>query len=312
METLETLSERLKTTGDIQSIVRMMKSLSAVSIRQYERAEAAMSGYETTIDLGLTALLAERRARGLSLPGGIGGPAHGEALIVIGSDRGLCGRYNEIVARQAAARIGADTAVLAVIGARAAARLGAMGHPASQRFLQPGSVGGLRPLVLSVIVGIEDWTRSAGVGRVSVVHNRREGRMRAVPVERQLLPMPADHLETLLRDGWPGRGLPFFRADPERLLSWLVRQRIFVVLYRALAEALASEHATRLAAMQNAERNIEARRADLTSAYRRKRQETITRELLDIVSGFEAAHRPKEEPLPERQAPRASRQRWKT
>ena len=300
METLETLSEMLRTTGDIQSIVRTMKSLSAVSIRQYERAEAAMSGYETTIDLGLTALLADRRARGLPLRGGMDGTAPGKALVVIGSDRGLCGRYNEIVARHAQARIGDDTAVLAVIGARAAARLGAMGHSADHLFLQPGSVGGLRPLVLSVIVGIGDWTRSAGVGRVSVVHNRREGRMRAVPVDRQLLPIPEDHLETLLRNGWPGRGLPFFRADPGRLLSALVRQRIFVVLYRALAEALASEHATRLAAMQSAERNIEERRDELTAAHRRKRQETITRELLDVVSGFEAANRPKDETPEER------------
>ncbi len=299
METLETLSEKLRTTGDIQSIVRTMKSLSAVSIRQYERAEAAMSGYEATIDLGLAALFGERRARGLPLRGGRGRPAPGEALLVIGSDRGLCGRYNEIVAREADACIGEDIAVLAVIGARAAARLGAMGHSADHLFAQPGSVGGLRPLVLSVIVRIEGWTRSAGVGRVSVVHNRREGRLRAVPVDRQLLPIPEEHLEKLLEDGWPGRGLPFFRADRDRLLSALVRQRIFVVLYRALAEALASEHATRLAAMQSAERNIEARHEELTAAYRRMRQETITRELLDIVAGFEAASG-------------ASHHRWKT
>jgi len=73
-------------------------------------------------------------------------------------------------------------------------------------------------------------------------------------------------------------------------LSWLVQQRLFVSLYRALAEALASEHATRLAAMQGAERNIEERRADLMQVYCVKRQETITRELMDVVSGFEAVN----------------------
>jgi polar amino acid transport system substrate-binding protein len=76
--------------------------------------------------------------------------------------------------------------------------------------------------------------------------------------------------------------------DPDRLMSWLVQQRLFVVIYRALAEALASEHASRLAAMQAAERNIEERRDDLHQLYRLRRQETITRELLDVVSGFEA------------------------
>jgi F-type H+-transporting ATPase subunit gamma len=77
--------------------------------------------------------------------------------------------------------------------------------------------------------------------------------------------------------------------DPERLLSWLVQQRLFVVLYRALTEAQASEHASRLAAMQAAEKNIEERRDRLQHLYRRRRQETITSELLDLVSGFEAA-----------------------
>jgi F-type H+-transporting ATPase subunit gamma len=76
--------------------------------------------------------------------------------------------------------------------------------------------------------------------------------------------------------------------EADALLSLLLRQRVFVVLYRALAEALASEHASRLAAMQRAERNIDERRQDLGALYRRRRQETITRELMDLVAGFEA------------------------
>lgn len=288
METLEGLAEMLETTGDIQSIVRTMKSLSAVSIRQYEQAERAMSGYEKTIDLGFTALLQDRRARGLPLPETRRAGSGREALIVIGSDRGLCGRYNEIVVRQASERLGDETAVLAVIGARAAARLEAMGREVDRLLLLPGTVAGMPGLVQTVIIEIERWTREYGVGRVRLVHNRREGRSRAVPVERTLLPIPDDDLKALLHRDWPGPGLPFFRMQPDRLLSWLVRQRVFVAIYRALAEALASEHATRLAAMQSAERNIEERREDLNSAYRRKRQESITSELLDVVSGFEA------------------------
>ena len=287
METLESLSEMLQTTGDIQTIVRTMKALSAVSIRQYEEAEAAMSRYEEIVGLGLAALLRDRRGRGLPLPRTVA-PGGAGALVVIGSDRGLCGRYNDVVTRHAAGRITDGTGVLAVIGARAAARLEAAGHGVDRLMLLPGSVAGMTPLVQRVIVEIDRWTREAGVGRVQVVHNRREGRARAVPTERTLLPIPESHLRGLLERGWPGPGLPFCRMEPGRLLSWLVRQHTFVVLYRALAEALASEHATRLAAMQSAERNIEERRQDLTAVYRRKRQETITRELLDVVSGFEA------------------------
>lgn len=292
METLETLSDTLETTGDIQSIVRTMKSLAAVSIRQYEQAEDAVSSYEETVNLGLTALLRDGRARGLALSGRDGRAAGGDAtrkgLLVIGSDRGLCGRYNEIVARAATDRIGDDLDVLAVVGARAAARLEAEGQQIDRLFMQPGSVAGMTPFVGELIVEIDRWTRERGIGAVSVVHNRREGRARAVPTERALLPISDKDLMGLANAPWRGPGLPFFRMDPPRLLSWLLRQRLFVLLYRALAEALASEHATRLSAMQSAERNIKARREDLMSAYRQKRQETITREMLDVISGFEA------------------------
>ena len=83
------------------------------------------------------------------------------------------------------------------------------------------------------------------------------------------------------------RSLPTFTADWHRLFSALIRQHLFVALYRALAESLASENAARLASMQAAERNIEEHLAGLTARYHQERQESITAELLDIVAGFE-------------------------
>ena len=290
MQTLESLSDALETTADIQSLVRTMKALSAASIGQFERAEEALADYERTIELGLTAVLHGRRARGQPLPRTGETKSSRAALIVIGSERGLCGRYNETIARFASDRIEGPGTLLAVLGVRAAARLEAENRRVDTLFTLPGSVGGLSDLVQSVIVQSDRWQREGGVGRIHVVHNRRDGRVLAQPVERQLLPLPEAYLGSLLDAPWPGRGLPFLRMSPPALLSWLVQQRLFVGLYRALAEALASEHATRLAAMQGAERNIEERREDLTQVYRVKRQETITRELMDVVSGFEAVN----------------------
>ena len=288
MQTLESLSDALDTAGDIHSIVRTMKALSAASIRQFEQAEDALSDYAHTIDLGLTALLHDRRDRGLPLPRTGAEGSSRTALIVIGSERGLCGRYNETVTRHALDRIDGRDTLLAVIGLRAVARLETAGQGVDTLFTLPGSVAGLSDLVQSVIVQSDRWQREDGIGRIRVVHNRREGRTLAKPIERQLLPLPDTYLNSLLDAPWPGPGLPFFRMSPPALLSWLVQQRLFVSLYRALAEALASEHATRLAAMQGADRNIEERRADLMQVYRVMRQETITRELMDVVSGFEA------------------------
>jgi hypothetical protein len=67
-----------------------------------------------------------------------------------------------------------------------------------------------------------------------------------------------------------------------------LHQYFFVSLFRARAKSQASEHASRLAAMQSAERNLDERLGEVTGAYRRARQDAITAELLDVVAGFEA------------------------
>jgi F-type H+-transporting ATPase subunit gamma len=79
-----------------------------------------------------------------------------------------------------------------------------------------------------------------------------------------------------------------FTMDAERLFSALIRQYLFVSLFRACAESLASENASRLAAMRGAERNIGDQLTELTHQFHQKRQMAITEELLDIASGFEA------------------------
>lgn len=289
MQSLEALSARLETTAEIQSIVRTMKSLSSASIRQYERSVAAMADYERTVTLGLQIVL--RDGGVASRPGLAGDVPRGSGLIVIGSDRGLCGRFNDRIGQVARDRLdagsGSDCDHLCVLGQRVAAGLEAAGHPARRLFSLPGSVGGLSATVHAVAVEIDRWT-SAGVGTVSILFNRRVGAALAEPTCWPLLPLPQAFLDDLARAPWPSRCRPIHRMERPQLLSWLVGQRIFVLLYRALAESLASEHAARLAAMQRAERNIAEHRETLAGAFRQKRQEAITRELLDILAGFEA------------------------
>lgn len=74
--------------------------------------------------------------------------------------------------------------------------------------------------------------------------------------------------------------------DWNRLFSTVLSQYFFVSCYRALAESLASEQASRLTAMQSAERNIGDRLEQLQ--YQQQRQQEITEELLDVMAGFEA------------------------
>lgn len=74
----------------------------------------------------------------------------------------------------------------------------------------------------------------------------------------------------------------------ERTLLALVREYLFVSLFRACAVSLASENASRLAAMQRAEKNIDELLEDLNRTFHRLRQSGIDEELFDVVSGFDA------------------------
>ena len=76
--------------------------------------------------------------------------------------------------------------------------------------------------------------------------------------------------------------------DRERTLRALVREYLFVSLFRACAESLASENASRLSAMQRAEKNIDELQEELNRSFHRLRQSNIDEELFDVMSGYEA------------------------
>ncbi|HKK29589.1 MAG TPA: F0F1 ATP synthase subunit gamma, partial [Alphaproteobacteria bacterium] len=157
-----------------------------------------------------------------------------------------------------------------------------------EAFALPGSVNGLVQTAQAVLVQADRWRHEKGAAHIRVFFNRRIGDTLARPTSRTLTPLSQAYLDRLTDRSWPTRRLPTFSMDADALFSWLVRQHLFISLYRAGAESMASEHASRLAAMQAAERNINDRLDELTAQYRKKRQESITTELMDIVSGFEA------------------------
>jgi F-type H+-transporting ATPase subunit gamma len=226
---------------------------------------------------------------------GAAGPSAGPAAVVVfGSDHGLCGRFNDEIAHFARERLreldGAGTRRLCLaVGARAEARLAALGETVDERLMLTASVRGLAALAQSVLIQIDAWGAVEGPGRVLLIYNRRTSEALAAPHMRQLLPLSPERLRNLAARSWPSRRLPMFTMDAQRLFPAVIRQYLFSSVYRAAAESLASEHASRLASMQAAERSIEEHLEEQQAELRRWRQETITEELLDIVTGFEAS-----------------------
>lgn len=288
MPTLEALKRSIATVEDIQSIVRTMKALAAVSIYPYERAIESMHNYSRTIELGLQVLLADRAPP-------IEQPYLADAdvgIVVFGSDRGLCGRFNEEIAEftlttLAGEKITMDRRHVLAVGARAEARLREAGQSVHESFFVPGSVAGITATVQAILQQIETWREQHTVAKVLLFYNRQLGGRGRRPELSQLLPLEFTRLQGANNaPQWPSRLLPAYTMERTELFAALVRQYLFVWVFRACAFSLASENAGRLASMQAAERNIGERLLDLSRVFSQQRQENITDELLEVVSGF--------------------------
>jgi len=290
MQTIDMLQRKMKSAADLLTVVKTMKALAAVSIRQYERAVAALAEYERTVDMGLHIALS---AQGAPLPTEAPSPDAPVGAIVFGSDQGLCGQFNERIVSHAVDMLNGlhvrkAHRHIAAVGARSAGLLDDAAQPVAALFAAPSGLSGVTELGQDLLLHIEAWRAQEQVERILLFHNRPLGGAAYRAQRVQLLPLDRAWLQTLQTGAWPGRTLPTFSMDWEPLFSALVRQHMFVVLQRAGTESLASEEASRLAAMQQAEQNIDDRLNELEAQYHQQRQSAITAELLDIIAGYNA------------------------
>jgi F-type H+-transporting ATPase subunit gamma len=121
-----------------------------------------------------------------------------------------------------------------------------------------------------------------------LIYNRPNSGAVYAPVTQRLLPLDKSWWRNLAERPWPTGNLPEVMDEGTATLRALIREYLFVSLFRACAESLASENASRLAAMQRAEKNIDDLLEDLNGAFHRLRQSGIDEELFDVISGFEA------------------------
>ncbi len=290
METIESLRRKIEVSQDLWEVVKTMKTVAAVSIRQYEKAVASLRQYSRTVEMGMQIVMRGQPEDRFQPP-----PASGRRLgaIIFGSELGMCGQFNELVVSHALDRfkelqVAKEEWSIVAVGARVASRLEEEGEQLESRFAVPGSVSGITSRVQELLLKIEAWQCPGGIDRIMLFHHQPVSgavyRPQAVP----LLPIDMEWLRSLGQKPWPSRILPTFTMARPRLVYALLGQYLFVSLYRAFAESLASENAARLAAMQVAENNIDNRLKELQLRYNQLRQSTITEELLDIVAGFEA------------------------
>jgi F-type H+-transporting ATPase subunit gamma len=291
--TTASMRRKIAGAGDLQSVVRTMKAVAASSIGQYEKSVSALADYYRTVELGLGAcfresgpapLITERK--GKTVAGAIG-------AVVFGSDQGLVGQFNDVVADYAVKTLAVLPAKAEVwaVGERVHERLADAGLPLRGLFTVPNSVKAITPLVGQILVESEARQRHGEVTELHLFYNRPTSGAVYAPVNQRLLPLDENWRHKLAEFPWPTGNLPEVMGGGTATLRALIRGYLFVSLFRACAESLASENASRLAAMQRADKNIDELLEDLNRTFHRLRQNGIDEELFDVTSGFEALNK---------------------
>jgi F-type H+-transporting ATPase subunit gamma len=287
-ETTESLRKKIDRANDLQSVVRTMKALAASNIVQYEKSVSALSDYYRTVELGLKICfrdvdISPFERTGQKNAGSIG-------AVVFGSDQGLVGQFNDIVADYAVkelADLPGKPRVWAV-GERVYSRLKDAGLPLVGLFTVPGSVKTITPLIGQILVENEKLRNQDENAELHLFYNRHKTRATYEPVSQRLLPLDKTWRHDLARLPWPTGNLPEVIGDSTETLGAFIREYLFVSLFRACVESLASENASRLAAMQRADNNIDELLEDFRGSFYRLRQSGIDEELFEVISGFEA------------------------
>lgn len=284
------LRHKIASAGDLQSVVRTMKAVAAAGVGQYEQSTRALGDYYRTVQLGLSVCLRQSsNDSGYSQPGKFSETGR-PAIVVFGSDQGLVGRLNEDIVDftvKSIASIPGDPRVWAV-GERVQARLADAGLSVIGLFAVPGAVDRITDLVADILLRTETGATDSRSGELHLFYNRPLADAQYTPVTQRLLPLDERWRRDLVELPWPTKVLPEMISGSSAALRALIGEHLFVSLFRACAESLASENASRLAAMQRADKNIADMLATLNGTFHRLRQSDIDEELFDVVSGFEA------------------------
>ncbi|MDB6155742.1 MAG: alternate ATPase, subunit gamma [Chthoniobacteraceae bacterium] len=289
-ETSASLRRKISSAGDLQSVVRAMKALAASQIGQYEKSVRALADYYRSVELGLGACL--RANDPAVLTGGLTKPAHAGPIgaIVFGSDQGLVGQFNEVIADYAISALAALPGKPQVwaVGERVHALLADAGLPLMGLFNVPNSVQAIAPLIGQIQIESEAHRAKGEYTSLYVFHNRPQKGALYEPASERLLPLDAQWQQHLAKIPWPTSLVPEVMSSGTVTLRALIREYLFISLYRACAESLASENTSRLAAMERANKNINELLENLHNSFHRMRQSGIDEELFDVISGFEA------------------------
>jgi F-type H+-transporting ATPase subunit gamma len=284
MPSLKVIRKRIASVRNTQQITKAMKMVAAAKLRRAQEAAVSARPYAQKLTELLRHVAGEVTQEAHPLLRAVESEARVH-LVVLTSDRGLCGAYNAALLRQAEAYLrrqaGRDVS-LTIVGRKGVDFFRRRAVPMADRYVQiPGpSVGLAREIATKV--GVE--FAEGRTDRVDLLYSTFRSALSNVPTLETLLPIAIE--ARVAAESTPLEHL----MEPDRvaLLHRLLPQFVGVRIYHALLEAAASEHGARMTAMDSATSNAAKMIFSLTLAMNRARQAAITKELMEIVSGAEA------------------------
>ena len=271
-ETTQILRTKIDRAKDLQSVVRTMKALAASNIGQYEKSVSALSDYYYTVELGLGLCFRKIALMPALQEGKAQKNTRLIGAVVFGSDQGLVGQFNDIITDYAVKELKAfpGKAQVWAVGERVYSRLVDAGLPPIGLYNVSSSVKAITPLIAQILVENEKLRSQDEDAELHLYYNRHKTRVTYEPVSQRLLPFDENWRDDLTKLSWPTKNLlPEVMGDTTETLRALISEYLFVSLFRACAESLASENSSRLAAMQRADKNIDELLNNLSGEYYR-------------------------------------------
>ena len=291
MAGLQDIRRRIRSVKNTQQVTKAMKMISAVKLRKSKERLLALRPYSTKMMEMVQSVVAGFQDD----PGTVQSPIaqaflapreEGRIrLVVVASDKGLCGGFNANVLKQATQFVHETQGVVAhldVVGKRAAEWAKKNGYTADQEYLGTALPGFALVAETISAQAVEQYQRGE-IDALYVVYNYFSSALTQIPQVRRVFPMEIPSQEANRVD------IPFLlEPNPTEVLSALLPRFIETTFLQALLESSASEHGARMAAMDKASTNAEDMIARLTLHMNKIRQASITNQIIEIVSGANA------------------------
>lgn len=286
MPTLRDIKRRITAVSNTKQITKAMKMVAAAKLRKAQTRMLEMRPYADKMSSVIAGMTAGEE---LSHPLLVQRPRKVIEVVVMTSDRGLCGAFNTNIIKEAEKFIKKWTddnfnVSVSLIGKKANDYF--KRRDVNIRKSWTGLSGKMTYQDVQTIADdIIDNYMNETIDEVFIVYNTFKTVMTQEVTAAQLLPMaaPESHKETV-----ESPGVLTYEPSQEAILDQLLPKNAEVQVYRALLESQASEEAARMTAMENATQNADEMINSLTLQFNKARQASITKELMDIVGGVEA------------------------